>query len=254
MAGATSARAAICLAGPDGRHIWRSAGTAEKDRHDLKIGGASVSWANRHLTISFSQLPSGRLGRALSGRIQIDPVALTESELPITADGAHVWRPFAPTARVHVDLGTKLGHWVGHGGFDGYFGTRSLGMEFKSWSRSRFPMVDGGLLFVEAHRAARPPITAGYHFTDDGMATAIALPERLPLASTIWALERAVRGDDGTVPREILTVINLPDQSSALVETILSAQKLTGLHETVDLRRRRWLHQIASLGLARTDP
>ena len=56
---------------------------------------------------------------------------MTNVELPLTPDGAHVWRPFAPSSDIKVDLEAKGWQWSGHGYFDSNFGTRSLEEDFK---------------------------------------------------------------------------------------------------------------------------
>ena len=83
----------------------------------------------------------------MRGRITLTPPALTDIELPLTADGAHVWRPFAPIARISVDLEAKGWQFDGHGYFDSNFGTRALEEDFSSWTWARYPtQIRGNLL------------------------------------------------------------------------------------------------------------
>ena len=67
----------------------------------------------------------------IKGRVIVTPSALTSVELPLTEDGAHIWRPFAPKADIRVELNRPGWTWHGHGYFDANFGTRALEADFK---------------------------------------------------------------------------------------------------------------------------
>ena len=62
----------------------------------------------------------------MRGKITLAAKSITNVELPLTPSGTHIWRPFAPTADIDVDLEAKGWQWSGHGYFDANFGTRAL--------------------------------------------------------------------------------------------------------------------------------
>ena len=70
----------------------------------------------------------------MRGRITLTPSAITDQELALTRDGAHIWRPFAPTSHIKVDLNGEGWQWDGHGYFDANFGTRALEEDFSYWT------------------------------------------------------------------------------------------------------------------------
>jgi len=111
----------------------------------LRLGPSAMHWREDALVIEVNEI-SGlpRVGQ-LRGRVVVTPSAITAVELAL--GGGHVWRPFAPVARISVDLGPGL-RWQGHGYFDANFGPRALESDFHHWTWGRYPHAGGGNLFL----------------------------------------------------------------------------------------------------------
>ena len=90
----------------------------------LDVGEDAVRFENPLLPKTRSELALPLVSR-VRGRISVRPTGVTGVELPLLEDGTHIWRPFAPTAGIEVDLGPGW-QWTGHGYFDANFGTRAL--------------------------------------------------------------------------------------------------------------------------------
>ena len=80
----------------------------------LTIGPSSLHWTGKQLVIDVDEISSLPIISRMRGQITLTPPALTQIELPLTADGAHVWRPFAPIARISVDLEAEGWQFDGH--------------------------------------------------------------------------------------------------------------------------------------------
>ena len=93
----------------------RSALTQSPDT--LQIGPSSVHWTGKELVIDVNEWGAPPMVTPVRGRIVLTPRAVTQTEVLLTPDGAHLWRPFAPIADIEVNL--TQGHtWRGHGYFD----------------------------------------------------------------------------------------------------------------------------------------
>ena len=89
-----------------------------------------MRWDGDQLIIEVNEIGSPPLISRVKGQIIVTPSAITDVELPLNIDGAHIWRPFAPTSHISVDLNGAGWQWEGHGYFDANFGTRALEEDF----------------------------------------------------------------------------------------------------------------------------
>ena len=72
-------------------------------RDRLQIGPSAMVWADDHLRIEINEMSTPHAQR-ITGEVIIHPAALTGVEMALTPDGGHIWRPFAPKARIQVRL------------------------------------------------------------------------------------------------------------------------------------------------------
>jgi len=203
----------------------------------LTVGRSSMNWRNGALEIDVDEISSLPLVSRMRGRIVLTPDAVTNVELPLSADGAHVWRPFAPTATIEVDLEAPGWRWSGHGYFDANFGTRRLEKDFTGWTWARFPTDEGALCMYRATLLSGTAIQATVLFGTDGTMEVIPDYASASLPTTRWALARSVGADPGTVPRQVMPMLGGPFYNRAVVTTTLAGRQVTGVHETLDLRR-----------------
>jgi carotenoid 1,2-hydratase len=157
-------------------------------------------------------------------------------ELPLHPDGTHVWRPFAPTADIEVDL-NRGWQWTGHGYFDANFGTRALEDDFSFWTWGRFPHEGGSACFYDAERRDGGRLAVGAKFTAEGRLEPIDPPRKAPMARSLWAVKRETRADPGYTPKQVKAMLDAPFYSRSVVRTKIDGVETDGVHEALDLNR-----------------
>lgn len=203
----------------------------------FEVGPSSMTWTGNELVIDINEVSSLPLVSRMRGTITVRPDAVTGVELPLTGDGAHVWRPFAPSAAIRVDLDAPGWCFDGHGYFDANFGTRPLEHDFSYWTWGRFPTSDGATCFYDATRRDGTVLKTSVGFTPDGRARHIASPDTQPMARTLWALRRETRADAGVRPKQIKAMLDAPFYSRSVVRTQINGEVVEGVHEALDLNR-----------------
>lgn len=203
----------------------------------LQVGPSSMHWNGRDLTIDINEISGLPVISRVQGQITITPRAITDVELPLTPDGAHIWRPFAPIADIRVDLAAKGWQWAGHGYFDANFGTRPLEQDFKFWTWGRYPTRDGAICIYDATRRDGTTLDAAIAFDPSGAARMVDAPPRVPFKSTLWRIRRETRADAGVIPRQVLPMLDAPFYSRAAVQTQIFGETVIGVHEALDLDR-----------------
>ena len=167
----------VATYGPGGRFTMTDRGeTALRQTGSVfQVGPSMLRWTQGRLEIDVDELSSLPLISRVKGRITVTPSAVTDVELPLLANGTHIWRPFAPTATIEVDL-NRGWQWRGHGYFDANFGTRALEDDFDYWTWGRFPVAGGATCFYDAVRRDGSTLEAAVHFTEDGRAETVTPP------------------------------------------------------------------------------
>ncbi|MDW4499424.1 carotenoid 1,2-hydratase [Sulfitobacter sp. D35] len=231
----------VATYGPGGRFAMtdRGASALRQNRDRLTVGGSSMRWTGDALVIDVDEVSSWPLVSRLRGRITVTPDAVTSAELPLTPDGAHVWRPFAPSSRIEVALERPGWQWEGHGYFDANFGTRALEQDFDTWSWGRFATEDGATCFYDVARRDGSRLECAIELGGDGSARPAKLPPKVRLPRTLWGIARETRCAEGFAPRQVQAMLDVPFYCRSVVETRIGVATATGVHETLDLRRFR---------------
>lgn len=206
-------------------------------RDQLTVGPSSMRWENGKLVIEIDEIGALPLVSRVRGRITVTPSALTSVELPLTEDGTHIWRPFAPSCDIKVELEASGWHWDGHGYFDANFGTRALEQDFDSWTWGRFPTSDGAACFYDAVRKDGSTLACGVRFDHDGTARMMELPPAAKIKRSLWMLKRLTRADEGYIPRQVMPMLDAPFYNRSAVKTQIEGEETIGVHEALDLRR-----------------
>jgi carotenoid 1,2-hydratase len=244
----------VATYGPQPRFAMTDRGSAalRQTADSFTVGPSSLRWEQGVLVIDVNEI--GALPRVgpLRGQIRLHPDAITGIEAALTPEGTHIWRPFAPSARIEVDL--SPGHrWSGHGYFDANFGTRALEADFATWTWGRFPLPGGrAACFYDATRRDGSTLGLALRFGADGHAEAFAPPPVAALPRTVWGLPRTTRADAGFAPVQRLTMLEAPFYSRSMVQTRIDGQHSAGVHEALDLRR--FSHPFIKLMLALRVP
>jgi carotenoid 1,2-hydratase len=214
----------------------RGAAALRTSRSEFRVGPSALRWRGGRLEIDVDEISSLPLVSRVRGRITVTPSAVTGVEAPLLPDGTHIWRPFAPAARIEVDL-NRGWQWSGHGYFDANFGTRALEQDFRYWTWGRFPTGDGATCFYDAERRDGTHLELGVRFGADGTAETIAPPPRTRFNRTLWAVRRETRADPGYHPRQVKAMLDAPFYSRSVVRTQIDGQETVGVHEALDLDR-----------------
>ncbi|ODM41928.1 carotenoid 1,2-hydratase [Cereibacter johrii] len=230
----------VATYGPGGRFTMTDRGRAalRQSPDTLTVGPSRMHWTGTQLIVEVNEVSSPPLVSPVKGRIVLTPTGITEVEVTLKDDGSHIWRPFAPTARIEVDL-TQGHRWHGHGYFDANFGTAALEADFRFWTWGRYPVADGAACFYDAPRRDGSRLELGLHVAADGRARLIQPPPQARFSRSGWLVERHTPADPGTRPRQVMSMLDAPFYSRAMVETTVFGQKTVGVHEALDLRRFR---------------
>ncbi len=204
--------------------------------HKMEIGPSSMTWENGELVIDVDEMTTPHPGK-LKGQIRLKPSGVTGIEVPLMADGSHVWRPFAPTARIEVDLNRTGWQWSGHGYFDANFGTAALEDDFSYWTWSRMPVKGGSAAFYDAERRDGTSLAVALKFAEDGSVTAMEAPPKQRISRSLWTVRRETRGDAGSAPKQVKAMLDAPFYTRSVVRTTIHGEETTGVHEALDLNR-----------------
>ncbi|MCK0151289.1 carotenoid 1,2-hydratase [Marivita sp. S6314] len=231
----------VATYGPGGRFTMTDRGQSalRQSTDRFTVGPSSMRWVNGQLIIDVNEISGPPLISRVRGTLTVTPSAITQVELPLTQDGAHIWRPFGPVSRIDVDLDAPGWQWTGHGYFDANFGTRALEEDFSYWTWGRYPAKGGSTCFYDATRLDGSELDAGFHFTPEGKASEIPLPPQLEFKRSLWAVRRETRGDRGCKPRQVMNMLDAPFYSRSMVRTRLDGEDTVGVHEALDLTRFR---------------
>jgi carotenoid 1,2-hydratase len=240
--------------GPGGRFTMTDRGRAAVNvsHRRFGIGPSAVEWQGDRLVVEVDEVASLPLVGRVRGRITFHPEAVTKAELALTPDGAHVWRPYAPSGRIEVDLGVR-GRWSGHGYFDHNRGSRALEADFRFWTWGRFPHRGGATLFYDAVRRDGSALGTALHVRADGEVERFDAPPPTRFARSLWAVRRETRADPGHRPRQVMAMLDAPFYCRSVVETRLGGEVVRGVHEALDLDRFRgpWLMPMLAVRVPR---
>jgi carotenoid 1,2-hydratase len=218
----------------------RGRAALRQTENSFTVGPSALHWDGARLRIDIDEVSAPPVISRVRGSITVTPRAVTGVELPLTPDGAHVWRPFAPSSDITVDLHAPGWQWSGHGYFDANFGTRALEEDFSFWTWGRYPSGTGATCFYDATRLDGSTLATAIRFDANGQAAIDPAPPPLtPMRRSMWAVRRETRADPGFRPRQVKAMLEAPFYSRSMVETQIDGQRTVGVHEALDLRRFR---------------
>ena len=216
----------------------RSARHVRQSPERFEVGPSAMTWTGEALEIEVDEITTPHLQR-IRGTIRVIPTGITDVEVPLHSGDRHIWRPFAPTARIEVDLGREVWNWSGHGYFDANFGTAALERDFSYWTWARLPVKGGTTSFYDAARRDGTDLEVALNFKDTGEVEEVEAPPRTRFRPGLWAIRRETRADPGFRPRQVQAMLDAPFYSRSAIRTRIHGQETTGVHEALDLNRFR---------------
>jgi carotenoid 1,2-hydratase len=218
----------------------------------LQIGPSAMVWDGDRLIVEIDEMSTPHAQR-VRGRVTVTPSALTQVELPLTEDGGHIWRPFAPKSDIKVELNRPGWTWEGHGYFDANFGVRALEADFDYWTWGRFPLSDGAACFYDATRRDGTELSVAVGFAEDGSVKPLHQPPKARLRRPGWMVRRETRADAGYRPRQVKAMLDAPFYNRSAVRTKINGEETVGVHEALDLNRFRgpWLMPMLAVRVPR---
>ena len=206
----------------------------------FEVGPSSMTWTGSELVVDINEISSPPLISRVKGQVRVKPSGLTKVEMPLTDDGAHVWRPFAPTSTISVELDAPGWQWEGHGYFDANFGTRALEQDFSYWTWGRYPVGDGSVCFYDADRLDGSKLGTAIQFDASGQPSVMeTVPPVTRFKRSLWAVKRETRADAGYMPHQVQNMLDAPFYSRSAVRTCVNGEETVGVHEALDLIRFR---------------
>ncbi len=231
----------VATYGPGGRFTMTDRGrpALRQSETSFTVGPSSLTWDGKQLTIDIDEIGALPLVSRVRGRITLTPAAITEAEVALTEDNAHIWRPFAPVSDIRVDLEAPGWQWDGHGYFDANFGTRALEADFDTWTWGRYPTKSGATCFYDARRRDGSELATALTFSKNGEVRSTAAPPKTRFRRSLWAVARETRADRGYKPHQAMAMLDAPFYTRSMVRTCLDGRETVGVHEALDLRRFR---------------
>ena len=202
----------------------------------FKVGPSSMRWVNNKLIVDINELTTPHLSR-LKGQVIIEPSQISNIEVPLKSDGTHIWRPFSPISKIHVDLNIKGWNWSGHGYLDGNFGTRALEDDFSYWTWSRLTGNSESMTFYDANLRDGSIFNLGLRFDNNGDIDFIEGVPKTSFSRSLWQVYREARSDSGYQPRQIQNFLDSPFYSRSKIRTRIQGNEVEGVHEALDLNR-----------------
>jgi len=178
------------------------------------------------------------LPRRVRGRLRLFPQALCRFVTALDEGGRHRWGPIAPCARIEVEFEQPSLCWQGHAYLDSNEGDEPIDRAFKAWDWARATLADGSTAVIyDLQPKAGPDRVIAECFAPDGSATAFEPPPRHRLPRTAWHLSRCMRSEAQAPARLLQSLEDTPFYARATVQSTLLGERITAMHETLDLPR-----------------
>lgn len=202
----------------------------------FQVGPSSFKWIKEKLIVDIDEVTNPHFKR-LKGQVIVEPAYISDIEVLLKNDGTHIWRPFAPLAKINVNLNLEGWNWSGHGYLDGNFGTRALEDDFSYWTWSRLIGKNGAMAFYDAQRRQGDDLRLGLEFNKSGKLEIIEDIPKKRFPRSLWQVYRETRSDADYQPKQIQSMLDTPFYSRSKIRTKISGQEVEGVHEALDLNR-----------------
>jgi carotenoid 1,2-hydratase len=220
----------------------RGRARVQRDAASLSIGPSAMHWTGTALEIDVDEI-CAPWPRRLQGRIRVSPEGLCAESFALDADGLHRWTPFAPRARVEVQMREPDLRWSGVGYFDSNHGAAPLEDTFAQWSWSRASHVKRTVVLYDTQPLRAASRSLALHFDQHAQCHRADPPPETLLPRTRWRLARPTRADPGHAAHVLKTLEDAPFYSRSLLDTRVFGARGPAIHESLSLDRfrARWV-------------
>ncbi len=221
----------------------RGASQVHQELTRLRVGPSEMRWSGSALEMDLNEI-GAPLPRRVRGKIRLIPSTLLEHAFALDEGALHSWTPFAPRARVEVDLVQPELRWSGIGYLDANRGAEPLENAFRSWTWSRASLPqDTVVLYDVCQRssgdALTPSRSLALRFAADGTLEELVPPAVRRLPMTRWRTSRHTRAEPGDEVRVLKTLEDAPFYSRSLLSTRVLGKPAQSVHESLNLERFR---------------
>jgi carotenoid 1,2-hydratase len=210
----------------------RNAAKLRRSADALRIGPSALHWDGVTLSAEVDER-CAPLPRRLLGRITVRPRAIQPELFHLDAAQRHRWQPIVPMASVEVRFQAPQVSWSGEAYFDSNDGDVPLAEDFSAWHWARA----GNKILYNVEYPGGGTQDLALQIGQDGTAKRFMAPPAQPLPATFWRMQRLVPADAGQDARLLKTLEDAPFYSRSLIETRIAGERLTGVHESLSLRR-----------------
>jgi carotenoid 1,2-hydratase len=212
------------------RHVQRSASS-------FVVGPSSLRWDGQSLVFDLHEV-GVPLPQRVDGTLRVWPRALSNFNAPLDDGGRHRWGPIAPCSRVEVKLDRPALKWSGDAYLDSNEGDEPIDRPFTEWDWSRATLPDGSTAVIyDVRQKQGNDRVITQHFHPDGRSEAFEAPPRQSLPRTAWRIDRSMRTDAQTPATVKETLEDTPFYVRSVLESGLFGQRVTSVHETLNVPR-----------------
>jgi len=230
----------------------RRRGSITREATQFRVGPSSLRWEAGELVVDLCErcMP---FGQRLRGQVRARPVLTSALDLELDGVGRHRWTPWAPLARVQVELTEPGVSWQGSGYLDSNRGDEPLEAAFASWNWSR--VEDSGVVDVHYELSGRDGSQKqlAMRFDANGHSQ-IPKGRRFDLPGSLWGVPRRARAD--APARLARTLEDTPFYARSLLAVDRAGGPALGVHEALSLQRfrRSWVRAMLPFRMPREWP
>lgn len=229
----------VGLYGPRGK-TWamteRGRGAMERGADWFRVGPSNLQWHDEHLEINIRER-SAPLARRLAGKIVLRPDAINDRTFGLDALGRHQWQPFAPSARIDVQMESPALSWQGDGYFDTNAGARALEDDFRCWDWSRGKHNGGTSISYAVTERDGTERSLALSFEKCGKLSERTIPNAVSLPRSGWRIGRTARTPGSA--RVDRTLEDTPFYARSLLRVGDRDASRLLMHESLELDRFR---------------
>ncbi|WP_455371995.1 carotenoid 1,2-hydratase [Limibacillus halophilus] len=222
----------------------RTGSALRRDASSYELGESRMDWDGGCLSLAIHERAFPRMA-PLRGRLRLMPEALNAHSFPIDSAGKHLWRPIAPRARIEVEMERAALSWRGRAYIDSNWGDCPLEESFRRWDWARLAGDREDCVLYDTWEENGASQSLSLAFLPGGAMERREPPPRRALPASAWRLERGTRSEGSA--RLLRKLEDAPFYSRSVVEVELSGSRMTGVHESLALRR--FAHPLVKLML-----